>query len=226
MIASEVNRSLIHFSAIVTAESGLRRVPRQARSRDRVRRVLETAEQLLIAEGASALTTTRLAQEAGISVGSLYQWFPDLDAVLRGLVERYTGEFEEIAARFAEDAVGQPVHDSATAVLELYAEAFRARPAFRALWFGGLRSEELRDVARGALRPMTEALASVLAAHHPAVPRDRIDTVSEMFVFVADALLRQAFRRDPDGDPALLAEAALLLQTYLDVRLARPRLPE
>lgn len=203
----------------MSLDPGLRRVPRQARSRERVQRVLDTAEQLLIREGTSALTTTRLAQEAGISVGSLYQWYPDLDAVLRALVERYSQEFQEIAERFAADAIRQPPRPPAAAALELFVDAFRARPAFRALWFGGLRSEELRDVARGALAPMAEALASVLAAHHPAASRDRVETVSEMFVFVADALLRQAFRRDPDGDPALLTEAALLLQAYLDTRL-------
>jgi AcrR family transcriptional regulator len=199
--------------------TGLRRVPRQARSRERVQRVLDTAEQLLIRDGAPGLTTTALAREAGISVGSLYQWFPDVDAVLRGLVKRYGAEYQDVAARFAAQAVREPPEDPAAAALAVFADAFRARPAFRALWFGGLRTEELRDVARGALAPIGEAFATVIAAQNPAASPALVATVAEMFVLVADALLRQAFRRDPQGDDALLAEASLLLRVYLEARL-------
>ena len=49
----------------------LRRVPRQARSRERLARMLDAAEELLVAEGPGALTTTRVAATAGVSVGSL-----------------------------------------------------------------------------------------------------------------------------------------------------------
>jgi AcrR family transcriptional regulator len=49
----------------------LRRVPTQARSRARVRRLVDAAEELLATEGAEALTTTRVAEVAGVSVGSL-----------------------------------------------------------------------------------------------------------------------------------------------------------
>jgi AcrR family transcriptional regulator len=200
----------------MTSSTGLRRVPRQARSRERVQRVLDTAEQLLVRDGSQALTTTALAREAGISVGSLYQWFPDVDAVLRGLVERYSAEFQQVAAQFAAQAVREPPEDPAGAALAVFADAFRARPAFRALWFGGLRTEELRDVARAALAPIGEAFASVIGARDPAASPARIATVAETSVLVADALLRQAFRRDPEGDAALLAEASLLLRSYLE----------
>jgi AcrR family transcriptional regulator len=184
-----------------------------------VRHVLDTADRLLARDGPQALTTTALAREAGISVGSLYQWFPDVDAVLRDLVERYTAEFRQVAAEFAADALREPPEDPAGAALAVFADAFRARPAFRALWFGGLRTEELREVARGALAPIGEALASVIAARSPAASAGRVATVAEMLVLVADALLREAFRREPDGDAALLAEASLLLRSYLDAQL-------
>ena len=201
---------------------GLRRVPQQARSRERVRRVLDTADRLLATEGAAALTTSRLAQEAGISVGSLYQWFGDLEAVLGGLVERYTSEFEELARTFADEALKAPPADPAGAALAMFADAFRARPGFRALWFGGLRTEELRDVARGALLPIGDALVSGLARQYPHAAPQLVASVTEMFVLVGDALLRQAFRRDARGDQALLDEAALMLRTYVEARLTAP----
>jgi AcrR family transcriptional regulator len=202
--------------------SALRRVPQQPRSRARVQRVLDTADRLLETEGAAALTPARLAQEAGISVGSLYQWFPDVDAVLRSLVERYTSQFEELARAFAAAALDEPPADPVGAALSLFADAFRARPAFRALWFGGLRTEQLRDVARGSLRPIGDALVSVLARQYPQAAPQLVASVTEMFVLVGDALLRQAFRRDARGDQALLDEAALMLRTYVEARLTAP----
>ena len=72
----------------------LRREPQQARSRARLAGLLDAAEKLLVREGPEALTTTRIAEEAGVSVGSLYRWFPDKAAIVDALTRRYLAEFE------------------------------------------------------------------------------------------------------------------------------------
>lgn len=59
-----------------------RKAPQQARSNDLVAAVLEAAIQVLEKEGASRFTTTRVAEKAGVSVGSLYQYFPNKAAIL------------------------------------------------------------------------------------------------------------------------------------------------
>lgn len=194
------------------------RAPQQERGRRRVALLLDTAEQILVDEGAAALTTTHLARTAGVPVGSFYQWFDDLDAVLRALVERYTAEFAQVAAAFAADT-DKHGDDPLAAALRTFADAFRARPAFRALWFGGLRTEGLRDVARAALEPIGAAFATVIARAHPHAHERDVAQATEMVVLVADALLRQAFRRDADGDAALLAETELVLRSYVAARL-------
>lgn len=202
--------------------SNLRRVPQQDRSRQRVEHVLDTADRLLSEGGPEALSATGLAQAAGISVGSLYQWFGDLDAVLRALVERYAAEFEELARTFATDALQAPPVDPVGAAMTVFADAFRARPGFRALWFGGLRTEQLRDVARGALSTIGEAMASVVARHFPYAGPSLVATVTDMLVATGDAILREAFRRAEGGDQALLDEAALMLRIYVQARLNHP----
>ncbi len=70
------------------------RVPKQARSRALMQRVLDAAEGLLASEGVEALTTTRIAAEADVAVGSLYQYFPDKGAIVDALATRYLDEFE------------------------------------------------------------------------------------------------------------------------------------
>lgn len=59
-----------------------RKEPQQGRSRDLVAAILEAAIRILRSEGASAFTMARIAEKAGVSVGSLYQYFPNKEAVL------------------------------------------------------------------------------------------------------------------------------------------------
>src|SRR5881394_4017472 len=65
-----------------------RRIPRQARAEETVATILEGAAQVLEAGGLAAFTTNAVAERAGVSIGTLYQYFADKGAVLRALAER------------------------------------------------------------------------------------------------------------------------------------------
>src|SRR3954447_18768060 len=88
-------------------EPARRRVPQQARSRALMQRVLDAAEELLATEGVEALTTTRIAAEANVAVGSLYQYFPDKRTIVDALAARYLDEFEGLMDEMAERAAGE-----------------------------------------------------------------------------------------------------------------------
>jgi AcrR family transcriptional regulator len=78
-----------------------RKQPVQARAQVTVEAVLEATLQVLVAEGYAALTTTRVATRAGVSVGTLYQYFPDKRSLVTALKVQY---FELIVGRIAEAA--------------------------------------------------------------------------------------------------------------------------
>jgi AcrR family transcriptional regulator len=65
-----------------------RKVPVQARSRDTVATILQAAAHVLERRGYAGFTTNHVAARAGVSIGSIYQYFPDKNALLAGLVER------------------------------------------------------------------------------------------------------------------------------------------
>lgn len=65
-----------------------RRRPKQARSQATYDSILEAAEQMLEREGADGLNTNRIAERAGVSVGTLYQYFPDKAAILLATAQR------------------------------------------------------------------------------------------------------------------------------------------
>ena len=138
----------------------LRRVPRQARSRERLARMLDAAEELLVAEGPGALTTTRVAAAAGVSVGSLYQYLPDKEAIVEALAGRYLAEFEGLMEALAEEASAAPERwtDPVGRLLDAFAQRYRERPGYRALWFG----RELTPGLRAADRDNKAALAGGL----------------------------------------------------------------
>src|SRR5947209_1374897 len=140
----------------------LRHAPSQARSRERLRRVLDAADDLLAADGTDGFTTTRIAARAGIPVGSVYRFFDDKEAIVEALALRYWGEFEEVVVRLAERPAGaRPVEG----VIDALAEAFRARPGFLALWYGGLRTERIRDATRPTRAAITAGVARILASN-------------------------------------------------------------
>jgi AcrR family transcriptional regulator len=197
----------------------LRNAPLQARSRARLGRVLDAAEELLEREGPDAFNTTAVARAASVSVGSVYRFFPDKQAIVEALAIRYWSDFADLVAGVAEADALSPVTDPASAVLSVLAAGFRARPGFLALWYGGLRTERVRDRTRDARQAIALSIEQILAVHWPAAPRDLRQRTAEMVVLAGDGLLREAFRRDRDGDLALLSESAEMLGAYIAHRL-------
>jgi AcrR family transcriptional regulator len=200
----------------------LRNVPLQARSRERVRRILDAADELLAEEGASAFTTNQIARHAGVPVGSVYRYFPDKERIVEALALRYWSDFEDLVAAAAEIDEVNPLHDPGAVVLDALAAGFRARPGFLALWYGGLRTEQVRDATRPTRSAIARSIERILQVHWPAsADGDRTQT-ARMVVLAGDGLLRESFRLDQDGDAGLLEESKLMLDAYIAARLGRP----
>jgi len=197
----------------------LRNAPIQARSRERLRRVLDAADEVLAAEGAAAFTTTLVATHAGVPIGSVYRFFPDKEAIVEALAVRYWSDLEDLVAGVADADEATPIEDPVAAVLDVLTAGFRARPGFLALWYGGLRSERVRDATRPTRTAIARSIERILAHHWPGAKRRTRARVAEMVVLTGDGLLREAFRRDRRGDRAVLAETKLMLRAYIVERL-------
>jgi AcrR family transcriptional regulator len=200
-------------------EHKLRNEPIQARSRERLRRVLDAADEVLADAGAEAFTTTRVAEAAGVPIGSIYRFFPDKEAIVEALAIRYWSDFEDLVAGAAEADAVESLADAGTFVIDILAAGFRSRPGFLALWYGGLRTEAVRDATRPTRQAIAGSIERILAHHWPDASPGARSTAAQMVVLAGDGLLREAFRRDLRGDRALLEESKLMLRSYLAVRL-------
>ena len=104
-------------------------------------------------------------------------------------------------------------------MLEALAAGFRAHPGFLTLWYGGLRTEQVRDTTRPARSAIARSVARILAVHWPWTSVAERERVARMVVIAGDGLLREAFRVDRDGDRQVLEESTAMLNAYVEARL-------
>ncbi len=107
-------------------------------------------------------------------------------------------------------------------MLDALAAGFRARPGFLALWYGGLRTEQVRDATRPTRSAIARSIERILQVHWPAAPEGDRARTAQMVVLAGDGLLRESFRRDQGGDSGLLEESKLMLDAYIAARLGHP----
>ncbi|MDY7532161.1 TetR family transcriptional regulator [Pseudomonas sp. Bout1] len=99
-----------------TSQISSRKEPKQARSTELVSAILEAAIQVLAKEGASRFTTARVAQRAGVSVGSVYQYFPNKAAILFRLQTDEWQQTSQMLSRILEDVSRPPLERLRTLV--------------------------------------------------------------------------------------------------------------
>jgi len=174
-------------------DTQMRRAPSQKRSRERVDAILANATEMIAKTGSDALRMSELAQRTGISIGSLYQYFPDKSAVVHALAERCN---EESRACIAEGlSTVASMEDLATAfgaLIDTYYAIFLAEPVIRDIWSavqadGALRAMEVEESRRnGAL------LGVRLKALRPAVDPAKIDATALLVMHLGEATMRLA----------------------------------
>lgn len=204
-----------HGAATRKSGAPLRRVPVQERSAARVQRMLDACAELVDELGYDGLTTTLLAERAGVAIGSVYQFFPDKRAVVQALtlrnLETYLGR---IGRRFAE---GNLTHwwDGVDAVIDEYVTMQRHTPGFRGLHFGDIVDVHLLDPDLDNNAVIVRELREVLVRQFDLTAGESLDFGLTVAVETGDALIKLAFRRAPDGDPRVITEAKALIRQYL-----------
>ena len=191
----------------------LRRTPVQQRSAERLTRILDACAELLDETGYEQLSTRAVAVRAGVPIGSVYRFFGNKRALAAALAHRNLDRYaERITARFT----ALPAIDARRAidtVLDEYISMKRTVPGFALVDFGVPAPGEAGDDDPNHLVAgrLCELLAGPLGRADDEVLRRKILVGVE----ATDALLQLAFRTDPSGNPALIAETRALLHAYL-----------
>src|ERR1700692_2108314 len=100
-----------------------RKQPIQARSAASVDAILEATIQVLLSVGKERLTTTSVALRAGVSVGTLYQYFPNKSALLQAALKRHLAEVTEAVEVVCKEQEGKTLRQMATGVITTFLQA-------------------------------------------------------------------------------------------------------
>lgn len=156
-----------------------RRRPKQRRSRETVEAILGAVVRILKREGVDAITTNRIAKVAGVSVGSVYQYFPDKRAIFLALHDRHV---EEVGRRIESTLVehaDEPLEDLLRALLEALIDAHAPDPELYALLDAELPH---RSASALSLQARLRNALRLALATEPAVPKKPRDLERTLFV--------------------------------------------
>ena len=201
-------------SAAKRARLSARKQPRQERSKATVDAILAAATRVLTTVGYDDATTNRIAEAAGVSVGSLYQYFPNKEAIVGALIERHDDEMWAVFTHHVAQGADRPLHELAPLVIDALFSAHLVDPALHRVLHeqvprvGKLaRLRETNARARALVARILEARAADLAV-------DDVATTSFVIVEAIEAIIHQSIETDVDPI-AVRREATRLLLRYL-----------
>ena len=192
----------------------LRRRPVQQRSAARVERMLESCAQLIDEVGYDGVTTTLIAERAGVAVGSLYQFFPDKRAVVQALTTRNLDRFMELIVQKLSTATLEHWWDAVDMVFDAYVQMYRHVPGFTQIRFGDVVDLRLMDDQRDNNTVIADRLA-ILLSEQFGRPLAELRLPISVSVEIADGILNLAFRRKLYSEDAMIAEAKRVVRAYL-----------
>jgi AcrR family transcriptional regulator len=187
-------------------QTSLRRMPSQRRSRERVERILNCAATLIADSGSDAMRMSEVARMAGISIGSLYQYFPDKSAIIRTLAERYNAQGRAcIEAGLADVGTMDELCEAFARLIDTYHEIFRGEPVMRDIWSGTQADKALRDIELADSRANGALLTAVLGRLRPEADRQELAASAFLIMHLGEATMRLAISVERVEGEALVA---------------------
>jgi AcrR family transcriptional regulator len=139
-----------------------RKSPQQGRSRGLVESVVTAATRVLVKQGYEGATTNRVAEVAGVSIGSLYQYFPNKDALVGAVIdkaiERHVGRIEAAIAKVRDRPLDDALRVLIAAAYDLH---FENLALFREIFVRAPQVDRLQNILR-ARRHVAALLTTVL----------------------------------------------------------------
>jgi AcrR family transcriptional regulator len=199
--------------AIARAEHGVRR---QERGRRRIAQILDAAEAVIGESGFEAATTNAIASRAGISPGSLYQFFGNKEEILDALAERYVDHSAEFwDTQLAQQAAQLSLDRLVDRVLDALAAFKTTRPAFWVLFHGSAASPRLEAVAEEVRRGIARRLCALLALRAPGADPQRLERAARISIATVQGVFPLVMAAEPQERPAVVDELKALLRGYL-----------
>jgi AcrR family transcriptional regulator len=199
----------------MSEETTMRRTPKQKRGQQRVAQILDAAARLIVSEGYENVSTNAIAKEAKTSIGSLYQFFPNKDAVYLALAQRYVDELSGLLVQTAMEAnESLSFQDRFDQLLDQLALFYLKNPGFQPLLFGSYKTAVMAS-GEEILCQMIDGMAAILA-QNTAIPDSTRYLQATLIIYTLKSTLPLIATEDEAANEAALLEIKRLMRGYLD----------
>jgi AcrR family transcriptional regulator len=194
-----------------------RKLPQQDRSRMTVEAILEATTHILTEEGYDKANTNRIAERAGISIGSLYQYFPNKESLMAALMEQHSNEIAELVESRLKNLFDAPLENAIPELVKAVIAAHAINPRLHQV----LNEEIPRSERLQQMQNADERIAELLRAY---LTRwgDRIRPQNiEMTVFILSRTVESLCHSAVIENPSFVSnsqfghEVSNLLRLYL-----------
>jgi len=189
----------------------MRREPVQRRSAARVMAILDACAVLLDDYDYDDLTTSKIAEKAGVPIGSLYQYFPDKRAVVQALtlrnLETFSAEVEQI---FAGEGVPTDWRQAVDQVVAGYLRMLEEVPGFGRIRFGDVVDIHLLDQDQDNNAVIAAKLAELFTKHYQVRDNRELRLAFRIVTEASDALIKLALRLPKHRDVVLGTMTAMI----------------
>ncbi len=192
-----------------------RRIPTQARAKERAQRIIDAASHVFAESGFEAATMEGIAERAETSIGSIYQFFPNKLALFNALARSYHEKVRSFFDVLLGDALlALPWADIVDQGIDAFAAFHEQEVGFRAVWVGLQVTPEVIVEGEAINRDFAKRIEVILEAKLLGLPTKQRPVVATMMVEILTAMLIVSARR-PGEAKALMNETKALLKRYL-----------
>jgi AcrR family transcriptional regulator len=198
----------------------IRRVPKQARARERVGRILDAARKELEERSVPDITIEGIAERAGVPVGSVYQYFASKTALLAAVAETVMNETDAAAGHQMAECLALPWREAVDRVVAAAFETLRGAPGYQKL----LRTIRFTSEFAAVTAASNERVAGMMALHPgfaaAGISRAKTLEMCRTVVTAANALQDRALSEESPDFDGLIEETQRLVKGYLATYLA------
>ena len=200
---------------VPSTKERFRRSPQQERAGHRIEQVLEAAAAVMAEVGYEAATMTAIAERAGASIGTVYVYFPDKQAIVLALNHRYGEAIEKDFVQIEGDAPSLSVEQIAHRFVDTTTAFVAQHPAYFTLVdvpLGAKRDPQTRERLR--LR-----IAAILRSKGRAMSKELAYAVANVSVQIIKSMNPLYASADAKSRSTIVREYKLVLKTYLEAHL-------
>jgi AcrR family transcriptional regulator len=216
-------RAIARFSAAknrVVARISQLAPRRQARGEKRIEEILDAAMRVIAKVGYSRATTNAIAAEAGISPGSLYQYFDNKEQIAQALEKRYAHLLDSTTHAALHTRPGQPLEIRVGKLVDAIVTFACETPGFQALFSERPYSAGVAHVAHSHHQSIVAELDKIVADQAPQLSKADRSLITQVATQIARALMPSVVAAEGPARARMVRELKTALTSYIEARTA------